>query len=194
VCGACAGGGGVPRWEDRLQPATRRVLSARAAAANRLLRGSRLRVTTWGTGYLVGDGRGRSAPAADLDALWRTCRGWGGGLRRPADSDRECAPEPEGAADPTQVPLDGLGGKLALVAVWVAAVAHSAELTSRLHLDLPDPAGDRTLLLDLAPAAVDVQVRHAVQLPAVLSGVGAREIATLLRAACTPTNDVRPVG
>jgi hypothetical protein len=177
VCGACGSGGGLPRWEDRIEPATRRVLAARARLASRLLEGDRLRVTAWGTGYVLNDGRGASTVAADLDTLWRACArsrgqlvGWPGGTA-----------EAEVELDPRLTAVPGL------LAVWSAAVAHLAGLPGPLHLSLPDPERDGSLLLGIGSSAVHVEVTPGRTAVPVLAGPGATSAAAhLLAAAALP--------
>ena len=178
MCGACGSGRALPGWEDRLEPATRRVLAARAALANRLLDGNRLRVSAWGTGYVVSDGRGASTVAADLDTLWRGCArsggqlvGWPGGTA-----------EAEVELDPRLTAVPGL------LAVWSAAVAHLARLPGPLRLSLPDPRHDGSLLLDLRPSAVRVHVASARTVVPSLAGPGATAAADHLSSAAPQTN------
>lgn len=166
MCGACGTGRGLPRWEDRVEPATRRVLAARAAAANRLLDGGRIRVTAWGQGYQVSDGRGRTTLAADLDELGRTC---GRGGARPARWEEPSAVE-EAAVDPR------VAADLSLISVWAAWLAHLAPPPAPVRLLLPHGA-DGALQVDVRPGAVEVSVRHRHSAVAVLTGPGARSAA-----------------
>ena len=182
MCGACGSGRGLPRWEDRLEPATRRVLAARAAVADRLLGHGRLRVTAWGSGYQVGDGRGRTLLAADLDELWRACGSGAGPIRWPvpaSDDETGIAVEldPEVTAD------------RALVAVWSAYVARLAPLPGPLQLLLPDPDRGRTLDLSLRSSGVAVIILPTVRTAAVLSGTAARAAAVHLHLCAQPADE-----
>lgn len=177
MCGACGSGGGVPSWEDRLEPPSRRALLSRVAVSNRLL-GHGLQVRSWRSGYLLSNGRGRSAHAADLDQLWRTCRQWGADV---------CGWSASSSSSVEEVPLDpGVSRDLNLIAVWSAAVAHSRALPGPLRLVVPDRSLDRTLQVDVTEATVGVQVRHSLQLPAAVRGAGARIAAEHLLAVGLP--------
>jgi hypothetical protein len=166
VCGACGSGGGVPSWEDRLTPPSRGALLSRVAVSNRLL-GRGLQVRSWQSGYLLGNGRGRSAHAADLDQLWRTCGQWGAQV---------CGWSARAGVE--EVPLEAdVVGDLNLVAVWAAAVAHAGGPATPLRLELPDPARERSLRVEISPGTVAVQVLHGAGSTARLCGVGARSAA-----------------
>ncbi|GAB2781470.1 hypothetical protein GCM10027073_12580 [Streptomyces chlorus] len=175
MCGACGTGRSVPRWEDILAPPTRSVLAARAASTDRLLDGgSGLRVRSWlSAGYLLSDRVGRTAHAADLDALWR------------AAGERGARPKgwrPLRGAD-TTVSVEAPGGwDLAAAAVWFAAVAR-AEPDASLEVTLPDPGGARTLLVTIdsgvvgATAVADSPDGPPPGATALVSGAGAVEAA-----------------
>jgi hypothetical protein len=70
MCGACRTGGAAAPWEDLLAGAGPAQRAARAAAANRLLAGGRLRVSTWRGGYVLTAATGGAHLAASLDDLW----------------------------------------------------------------------------------------------------------------------------
>ncbi|MFE9309206.1 hypothetical protein ACFYM5_16125 [Streptomyces sp. NPDC006706] len=150
MCGACGAGRSVPRWEDVLAPPGRAVLAARAARAERLLGpGSGLRVRAWlSAGYLLGDRVGRTVHAADLDTLWRAAAERGA---RPAGRLSLRGPA---ATVPVEVPG---GWDPATVAVWCAAVART-EPDASLEITLPDPAGARTVLVEIGSGAVRARV------------------------------------
>ena len=182
MCGACGSGNGLPRWEDRLEPSNRRVLTARAALATRLLDGNRLRVTAWGTGYVLADGRGGSTVAPDLDALWRACAR--AGARMPGWSTGTAEDVVE--LDPRLVAVPGL------LTAWSAAVAHLAPSPGPLRLLLPDPRRDGWLRVEIGASTVRVEVRHgAARIPA-LSGPGAASAAVHLARAALPEPVPRP--
>ncbi|GAB3169497.1 hypothetical protein [Streptomyces incanus] len=179
MCGACGTGRSVPRWEDLLAPPTRPVLAARAASTGRLLDGgSGLRVRSWlSSGYLLSDRVGRTAHAADLDALWRAAQERGA---RPRNW------RPLRGAD-TTVSVEAPGGwDLAAAAAWFAAAAR-AEPDTSLEITLPDPGGARTLLVTLASGAV--RATAVTDLPngpppdatALVSGAGAAQAARHLK-------------
>ncbi|MFC5959164.1 hypothetical protein ACFP51_33460 [Streptomyces pratens] len=164
----------MPRWEDILAPPTRSVLAARAASTDRLLDGgSGRRVRSWlSAGYLLSDRVGRTAHAADLDALWR------------AAGERGARPKgwrPLRGAD-TTMSVEAPGGwDLAAAAVWFAAVAR-AEPDTSLEITLPDPAGARTLLVTIDSGAVRAVVvtdppDGPPEATALVSGAGAAEAA-----------------
>ncbi|GED84212.1 hypothetical protein [Streptomyces sp. 6-11-2] len=153
MCGACGAGRSVPRWEDVLAPPGRAVLAARAARTERLLGpGSGLRVRAWlSAGYLLGDRVGRTVHAADLDTLWRAAAERGA---RPAGRLSLRGPA---ATVPVEVPG---GWDPATVAVWCAAVART-EPDASLEVTLPDPAGARTVLVEIGSGAVRARVLEA---------------------------------
>jgi hypothetical protein len=193
VCGACGSGSGLPRWEDRLEPATRRALAARASWANRLLGQSRLRVKVWGNGYLLADGRGRSTPAGDLDELWRACGRSGFALL-----PEPCGRGPLGEADEEVVLDPSPVADLALLATWAGATAHTFPLAGSLRLRLSDPPNRRLMELELRRSVVHVEVLPVASVPPSMSGPDARAAAAFLSAALVSgaglTKPAAPVG
>jgi hypothetical protein len=70
MCGACGTGETVAAWENVLAGAGPAQRASRATAANRLLRGRRVRVSTWRRGYVLTSATGGARVAASLDELW----------------------------------------------------------------------------------------------------------------------------
>ena len=181
MCGACGSGGGTPSWEDRLERPSRRALVARAAVSNRLL-GRGLLVRSWHSGYLLSNGRGRSAHAANLDDLWRTCGHWGFTLPLAVGRPGGLPPGDCGRVEEVALGAD-IADDRGLVAVWAAALAHTARLPGPLRLLLVDRVEDRALQVDVRRAAVTVEAYPPAPVVPVLSGWGARRAAEHLSAA-----------
>lgn len=193
MCGGCGTGRGLPRWEDRLEPATRRVLAARASVANRLLGPTRLRVTAWGSGYQVADGRGRSTLAADLDELWRTCAvrgtrlsGWAG-PSTPGDLEEELGSPASDALELDTLERDTLerdtvvldprsSADRPLLGVWAAYVARLTPLPGPLRLVVPGSDGG-ALSLTIRRSGVEATPLPTGSAAAVVSGAGAQAAA-----------------
>ena len=198
MCGGCGTSRGLPRWEDRLEPATRRVLAARASVANRLLGGTRLRVTAWGSGYQVADGRGRSSLAADLDELWRTCAdrgarlsGWTGPATSGQLAEELGSPrvdmleldtlERDALVDTLEMDAVVLDPRLTadrrLLGVWAAYVARLAPLPGPLRLVLPAGPDGGALSLAIRRSGVAATPLPMSAAAAVISGPGGQAAA-----------------
>ena len=70
MCGACGTGRVAAAPEEVLAGAGPARRAARAAAANRLLAGRQLRVSSWRGGYLLTAATGGARVASSLDQLW----------------------------------------------------------------------------------------------------------------------------
>ncbi|MGY2084015.1 hypothetical protein [Blastococcus sp. SYSU DS0539] len=133
MCGGCGSGAAGAPPEDLLAGAGPAQRAARAAAANRLLAGRRVRVTAWRGGYLLTAATGRARVAASLAEVWDAA-----GLPRGAPG---AAPEWAWAAPPT-------GWDVQAGVVWLSAAARSGEVTEAV---LPAGAAGRVGVLGPEP-------------------------------------------